>query len=266
MKDLKNKVFILTGAGSGMGRELTFQLLDKGVIVAAVDINEAALLETFKLANVDNKKLSIHVVDVSKPDQLLSLPEAVIKLHGKIDGLINNAGIIQPMVRFAELEEKTAMKVIEINTFGVFNLTRNCLPYILKSDEGFIVNVSSMGGFLPVPGQAIYGASKAAVKLFTEALYAELYDTNVNVSVVFPGAIETNISQNSGLEMPKDSSEMKIKTTKADVAAAIIINGIEKGKLRIFVGKDAKMMDKLYRLTPVKAIKLMQKMLKGILN
>lgn len=128
-----------------------------------------------------------------------------------------------------------------------------------------------MGGFLPVPGQGIYGASKAAVKLFTEALYAEMQGTKVHVSVVFPGAIATNISENSmensanadsqtkGPE--KQSSEASHKTTSADVAAEIIIKGIEAGKVKIFVGKDAVMMDRMYRLMPIKSINMMAKMI-----
>jgi short-subunit dehydrogenase len=119
-----------------------------------------------------------------------------------------------------------------------------------------------MGGFLPVPGQSLYGATKSSVKLFTEALYAELKETPINVSVVFPGAIKTNIAKNSGLDLNFDSdAASKIKMTEPSDAAKIIINGMEKEKLRILVGKDAKMMDKLYRFFPVFAVNMMQKML-----
>ena len=137
------------------------------------------------------------------------------------------------------------------------------------SADSFMVNVSSMGGFLPVPGQGIYGASKAAVKLFTEALYAELMGSNVHVSVVFPGAIATSISVNSlekSDKQPDAENAATHKTTSADVAASIIIDGIEKGKLKIFVGKDAKMMDRLYRLMPIKSINMMANMIKKMVK
>ena len=235
--------------------------------MCAVDINQQNLEETVKLANVDEKRLSTMVVDISSADQVKDLPEKIVAYHGKIDGLFNNAGIIQPMVHFDELKPEFIQKICSINTFGLFNMTRAFLPYLKQSDEGFLINTSSMGGFLPVHGQAIYGASKSAVKLFTEALYAELFETNINVSVVFPGTIATSIAKNSGLEMPTgDQPKSKIKMTSANDAAKIIINGVEKEKLRIFVGKDAKAMDIYYRLFPVKAIKMMQKMLKSVLE
>jgi len=82
-------------------------------------------------------------------------------------------------------------------------MTKAFLPFFLKRSEAHVVNISSMGGFIPFPGQTIYGAAKAAVKIFTEGLYAELKDSNVNVTVVHPGAIATNITTNSGLGGPK---------------------------------------------------------------
>jgi short-subunit dehydrogenase len=90
-------------------------------------------------------------------------------------------------------------RVLNVNLYGVIYMTKAFLPHLLTRPEAHIVNVSSMGGFFPVPGQSLYGASKAAVKLLTEGLYSELIDTNVRVTAVFPGAIATNISQNSGL-------------------------------------------------------------------
>ncbi len=158
---------------------------------------------------------------------------------------------------------------MNINTYGVLNLTKAFLPILLERPSANIVNVSSMGGFLPVPGQGIYGVSKAAVKLFTEALYAETIGTNVNVSVVFPGAVATNITSNRNkITSTKndgnitESSDSQSKTTPPDKAARIIIKGMQKNKFRIFVGRDAKIMDILYRLMPKKAINMMYNMLK----
>lgn len=261
MRSLKGRVFVVTGGASGMGRQLVLALLKKGADVSALDINEKNLEETKKLAHVDKKRLSTFIADVSSVDDVNALPEKVLAYHGKIDGLFNNAGIIQPMINFEDLKPAFIEKICSINTFGLFNMTRAFLPYIKKSDEGYIVNTSSMGGFLPVPGQTIYGASKSAVKLFTEALYAELYDTNINVSVIFPGAIKTNIAKNSGVKMKKSVSTSKIKMTTANDAAKIILKGVEKEKLKILVGKDAVKMDKLYRFFPMRAMKIMQKML-----
>lgn len=270
MYDLKEKVLIVTGAGSGMGRELTLQLVDKGVRVAACDINKETLAETKTLVS-DPDLVKTYVLDVSDAAKVAGFPKKVKADFGNLHGIINNAGIIQPFVNFIELTEKTIERVMNINFYGVLNLTRAVMHELDTTTDTFISNVSSMGGFLPVPGQGIYGASKAAVKLFTEALYAETKDTSIHVSVVFPGAIATNISTNSMEDEKKkaeadkaaeENSAAKHKTTPADEAAAIIIKGIEKGKLKIFVGGDSKMMDKLYRLMPVKSIDMMANLIK----
>ena len=122
-----------------------------------------------------------------------------------------------------------------------------------------------MGGFLAVPGQTIYGAAKAAVKLFTEGLYAELADNNVHVTIVFPGAIATNISENSGLAKSKaSSSDSKLKPLPAGKAAQIILKGIEQNKFRVVVGNDARVLDYLYCLNPRYATQFIQKKMKAL--
>ena len=125
-----------------------------------------------------------------------------------------------------------------------------------------------MGGFLPVPGQTIYGASKAAVKLLTEGLNSELQDTNVKVTVVFPGGVNTNITKNSGLNLPQPSgTEAKsMKILSPEKAAQIIIDGMENNRYRILVGNDASLMDFFYRLNPKKAASLIAKKMKTLLS
>ncbi|HSL34785.1 MAG TPA: SDR family NAD(P)-dependent oxidoreductase [Candidatus Limnocylindrales bacterium] len=126
-----------------------------------------------------------------------------------------------------------------------------------------------MGGFLPVPGQTIYGASKAAVKLFTEGLHSECAGTNVHVTVVFPGAVATNITTNSGVEIPISGSEAQTRArriTSADKAARIILDGMEKNAYRVMVGGDAKLMDRLYRLNPRRAAAFIAGQMKDLLR
>src|ERR1700741_243417 len=144
---------------------------------------------------------------------------------------------------------------MNINFYGTLYMIKTFLPHLLTRPEAHIVNTSSMGGFLPVPGQTIYGASKAAVKLLTEGLHSELSGTNVRVTVVFPGGVRTNIMSNSGLADRMGSSSEKGAQTilSANKAAAMIIDGMEQNRYRIVVGKDAKMMDLLYRLNPAYA-------------
>ena len=269
--EVNNKTVIVTGAGNGMGREITLNLLSKGARVAGADMNEAALKETRDLAGENAKNLSIHVLNIADKAAVEAFPEQVLATHGSIDILINNAGIIQPFVKVNDLTFDQIHKVFNVNFFGLLNMTKAFLPYLLKRPSAHLVNTSSMGGFLPVPGQSIYGASKAAVKLLTEGLYAELKDTNVHVSVVFPGAIGTEITKNSGVDTPNVSSEDDMKkksamTTSAVKAAEIIVNGILQNKTRIFVGKDASFLDKLYRLAPTYATDFITKKMKDLLK
>lgn len=266
---VKNKVIVITGAGNGMGRELALLLLSKGAKVAAVDISESALQETKELAGNNGIHLSTHLLDIINRDAVNAFPGEVTRIHGNVDGIFNNAGIIQPFVKVQNLEFDKIERVMNVNFYGLLNMTKAFLPYLLQRPEAHIINTSSMGGFLPVPGQSIYGASKAAVKLLTEGMIAELKETNVKVSIVFPGATGTNITANSGVATPNSPDTTKksaAKTLPPDKAAQIIVTGVEKDKARIFVGKDSGLMDKLYRLSPGFATNLIAKQMKSLLK
>ena len=154
-----------------------------------------------------------------------------------------------------------------MNLYGLIYMTKAFLPHLLKRPEAHIINTSSMGGYLPVPGQSIYGASKAAVKLLTEGLNSELLNTNVRVTVVFPGAIATNIASNSGLDLPggNDAEASSMQAMPADKAAQIILDGIEKNSYHIMVGSDAKLMNFLVRLNPKNAAKFIYKQMASLL-
>lgn len=259
---VKGKNIIVTGGGNGVGRELVLQLLKKGATVIAIDINLDALNETVKIAGNSNK-LFIYVVDISNKETVQLFAEQVKKEHKKIDGIINNAGIIQPFVHLNELEMDRIEKVMNINFYGTLYMIKAFLPYLLKRPEAHIVNVSSMGGFLPVPGQSAYGASKAAVKLLSEGLYSELMDTNVNVSVIIPGGIATDIKKNSNISHneasdSKKSSKMILTPGKA---AEYIIAAMEKNRFRSYIGKDCKVMNMLYKLNSGLAMKMINKVM-----
>jgi NADP-dependent 3-hydroxy acid dehydrogenase YdfG len=262
---LEGKVVVVTGAGSGMGRELTLQMVQRGARVAAVDLDEESLEQTKSIAtkNVEN-----FVLNVTDQQAIKALPEKVIASFGQLDGLVNNAGIIQPFVKISELTREQAEKVMDVNFWGVFDLTKAFLPELTKRPEAQIMNISSMGAYAPVPGQSVYGASKAAVKLFTEGLRSELMDTNVGVTVVFPGSVATNIAENSGLEVPAGSDEQsqQFKPMPATDAAKQMLDAFESGKPRITVGKDATFMDRYSRLSPIGAANLIYKQMKSLLG
>lgn len=259
------KTFVVTGGGSGIGRALVLALIQRGARVAAIDIQEAALLETSGLVGDNNSALSTHVVDITDRRKVEILPQQIIERHKAVDGLINNAGIIQPFLKFNELEYSAIEKVLNVNLYGQIYMLKSFLPIFLKQPEAHIVNVSSMGGFFPFPGQTLYGASKAAVKLLTEGLYAELLGTNVGVSVVFPGATKTNIAQNSGVVMEIGDAESSFPMTSAETAANEIIAAIEKNKFQVYIGRDAKMMNLFYKLSPRMAVGFIQKQMKSLL-
>jgi NAD(P)-dependent dehydrogenase (short-subunit alcohol dehydrogenase family) len=265
---IADKVFVVTGGGNGMGRELALQLIARGARVAAVDLSDAGLAETAKLAGA-GKSLTTHAVNVSDRKAVLALPAAVIKAHGQVDGVFNVAGIIQPFVKIQDLDFEVIERVMNVNFWGVLNMSKAFLPELLKRPEAGLLNVSSMGGFLPVPGQAAYGASKAAVKLLTEALFAELQGTNVSVTVVFPGGVATNITQNSGVEIPNLEELTKGKTPKTTTPADAgrqIIEGMEKGTFRVLIGSDARFMDRFSRLNPKRATLLIANQMKALLG
>ncbi len=257
----QGKNIVVTGGGNGVGRELVLQLLKKGAVVFAVDINEEALKETITKSG-NSKRLFTYVVDISKKQEVFDFAKKLIEEHGKVDGVINNAGIIQPFIHLNELEMDRIERVMNINFYGTLYMVKAFLPELLKRPEAHIVNVSSMGGFLPVPGQSIYGASKAAVKLLTEGLSSELIDTNVNVSVVIPGGIATDIKKNSDIKfnVSTDSSKSKMMLTPAK-AAALIMQAMEQNKLRSYIGKDCKVMNTFYKVSPRLGMNLMNKVM-----
>jgi short-subunit dehydrogenase len=209
------------------------------------------------------------MVDITDTDAVAKLPEQVISRHGAVDGVINNAGIIQPFARVKDLDYATIESVMSVDFYGTLYVTKAFLPYLLERPESHIVNVSSMGGFLPVPGQSIYGAAKAAVKLMTEGLHSELLDTDVRVTIVFPGAIGTDIAANCGTDLSLESVSggalSLIKPLEPSKAAQIVVDGMERNRSRILVGPDARLMDLLYRVSPRHAAALIFKLMKSLL-
>lgn len=259
------KVVVVTGGGNGIGRQVVMELLSRKARVAAVDIRQESLDETAELAEAGDD-LATFVVDVTDRDAVHTLPEQVTAELGSVDGLMSNAGIIQPFVRLVDLDYDAIARVIDVNLYGTIHAVKAFLPHLLERPVSHIVNVSSMGGFLPVPGQTVYGATKAGVKLLTEGLYAELIATNVGVSVVMPGAVETEISANSGIDVPTDSAEEgSFSMTSAEEAAKTIVDGIESNRLHIYVGRDSRMMNLANRAAPRLSTHLIYNRMKDLL-
>ena len=266
---IQNKVMVVTGGGNGIGRELVLNLLSRGARVAAVDINTSALAETGELSGAKKDALTTHTVNITERKAVEALADHIIAQHGTVDGLINCAGVIQPFVRLKDLEYEAIERVMNVNFFGTLHMIKVFLPHLLTRPEAHITNISSMGGFMPFPGQTIYGASKAAVKTLTECLQSELMNTNVRVTVVFPGAVGTNIMSNSGVAMCEKMASaqqtlQRLMLTPSK-AAQIIVDGIERDRHRILVGIDSVFMDFMYRLNPRRATRFIFHQMKSML-
>lgn len=261
--ELKDKVIVVTGGGAGIGRATVLELLSRGARVAAADLNEKSLQETAQLAAAGDR-LSLHTLNITDREAVLALPEAVLAHHGQVDGLINNAGIIQPFVHIKDLDFATIEQVMDVNFWGTVNTIKAFLPQLLARPEASVVNVASMGAILPVPGQTAYGASKAAVRLLSEGLYAELQETSVSVTQVFPGAISTEITKNSGVERAGGAESSTMKMTSAEEAGKQIADAIATKRFRLNIGNDAKLFEVLSRLIPQRAIRMIAKKMKDI--
>ncbi|CAB4633051.1 unannotated protein [freshwater metagenome] len=265
---VSGKTLVVTGGGNGIGRAVVLNLLKSGAKVAAIDLSAEGLAETASLATSD--RLSTHQVNIADLEQVVEAKAAINGVHGMVDGIINVAGIIQPFVRVNDLTYDQVRKVMDVNFYGLLYVTKTFLPELIARPEAHIANVSSMGGFVPVPGQTIYGASKAAVKLLTEGLHSELQNTNVSVTTIFPGAISTNIALNSGImteeQMKQMGSGPQRKTETAEVAAQMIVDGIENKRFHVVIGQDAKAMYWLSRFMPERAANLIYKNMKDLLG
>ena len=261
---VNNKTIVVTGASGGVGTELVKELLNKGAKVIAVSRN----IEGLKQLRIDlqaEDRLFAYSVDVSKKEDVFKAVAQMMQDHQDVDGLINNAGIIQPFVDVADLTWEKIDQVMNVNFYGQLYFIKALLPELLKRPEAHIVNIASMGGFLPVPGQVMYGASKAAVKLLSEGLYAELKDTSVGVSVVLPGGINTDIAKRSGVEVgagANNSAAAKILLSP-NKAALLVIKAMEKQKLSMKIGKDSNIFFFLYKHFPKFAIHTITKFMKA---
>jgi butyryl-CoA dehydrogenase len=243
MKDFKNKIVVITGAGSGMGRALAINFANQGAKLALNDFNEKGLKETVALLP-SSTEVFTSVFDVSKKEDMFKFADDVFKKYGKVDAMINNAGVAIAKFTVDKVSVEDYEWILGINMWGIMYGSLAFLPYLRKQKESSLVNFSSIFGLHGIPGQAPYATSKFAVRGFTESLELEekIHKTGVAVSCVHPGGVKTNIAKASrGAELDPESIKNfeKLFFTSAEKAAQIIINGMRKKKSRILVGIDA---------------------------
>lgn len=270
MWDLAGGVAVVTGAGSGIGRELAKQLAREKMSLALADVNAKTLQETVSQISPAGTTLSSHVVNVSDPKQVEQFSSDVLARHRRVTLLINNAGVALHGT-FEEISIADLEWLMGINFWGMVYGVRNFLPILKQQPRSHIVNLSSIFGIISPAGQTAYCASKFAVRGFTEALMHELEPTTVGVSCVHPGGINTPISRNARLGASADAAvhtagvvlfEKRLARTSPETAAARIVDGIKRGEPRILIGKDAIQLERLQRLFPVRYWKIMMKNLK----
>ena len=260
MKNLNDKVAVITGAASGIGRALANGLSAKGCHLAISDMNREGLDETAGQISNKNVRVTTHIVDVADKDQVYQHADDVAKVHGRVNIIINNAGVALGD-SLEEVEYKDFEWIVGINFWGVVYGTKAFLPYLKQAQEGHIVNISSINGIVPNPYNGPYCATKFAVRGFTECLSQELHGSSIGITVVHPGGIKTNIARNArvihmpGPEFNPEKAirvyEEKLFKTTAEEAARVIISGIERNKERVMIGSDAKIMDWMVRFFPV---------------
>lgn len=256
MQDLNNKVAVITGAGSGIGRALAQAFAAEGCHLALVDINEKGLQDTATLLNVYSRKVTTHIASVSDRERMRALPAEIEQAHGAIHLLFNNAGVtINKSFEDSSLEDLDF--VLNINLYGVLYGCYFFLPYLKKQAQAHIINTSSLAGFLGLPNQASYCLSKSAVKSLSETLRAELAVHNIGVTSIHPGTIRTNIlrsaADKSGANQQsteKMASLMERFGKPPEKLATRVVKAVKKNQMQVRIGWDSFLGDWLKRLFP----------------
>jgi len=259
MKHLNGKVAAITGAGSGIGRALSLELVARGCAVALADVDGDGLRETAEHVQQLGGKASTHRVDVSQAEAVQGFADAAIEAHGAVQILINNAGITFGGT-FLEHDMTTWQRIIDVNLMGVVAGCYAFLPHMLGLPEAHIVNLSSVCGLIGMPSQSAYCASKFAVRGFTESLWLELADTQVGLTVVHPGGVATQIVDNSEFANPElkahVSSLFQRRMMPPERAAKQIVRAIQRNRKSLAISAEAHAVSLLKRMMPVYASSL----------
>lgn len=272
MSKFENCVAVVTGAGSGIGQQLSYQLGGLGAKLAISDINQDNLNVT--RAELENRGVDVfsQILDVADEAAVFAYAEQCAVHFGEVNLVINNAGVALGAGPLWETPIEDFKWLMNINFGGVLSGTKAFLPILQKAKWGHVVNISSIFGIISVPEQNAYNASKFAVRGMTEALRQELKIANSSVSCtsVHPGGIKTNIARNAkmveraGVDVAAVKAQTvidfdKVTLTTPESAAKQIIRAVEKDKARLLIGIDAKLLDIVQRLMPVsygKVVKL----------
>ncbi len=261
---LKDRTAVITGAAGGIGRAIAVSLARRGCHLALADIDDVGLAETAELARAHKVRVSKHRIDVADRVDVAEFPSAVSAEHPGVDLLINNAGVAAGGT-FEQISDEDFEWLFEINFWGVVRMTRAFMPLLRASDDARIVNLSSAYGLVAPPEQTAYSASKFAVRGFSEALRHEVEGSNIGVTVVHPGGVNTSIAEKARMPAGVTEEEIarrlrryrKLLRQPPEIAGETIVRGIERREARILIGSDAKMISIIARLLPVSYWKML---------
>ncbi|WP_428374473.1 SDR family NAD(P)-dependent oxidoreductase [Lichenicoccus sp.] len=267
---LEGRTALITGGAGGIGRAIAQSLAQRRCNLALADIDAASLAETARALAATGVRVSTHVLDVADAAAIAALPPLVLASHPGLELLFNNAGVALGG-RFEELAERDFDWLLAVNLQGVVRMTRAFLPLLRQSGEARLVNVSSLFGLIAPPGQSAYAASKFAVRGFSEALRHELAGSNVGVTVVHPGGVNTSIARNARIHAAASAVEIersralfqRALTLPPQVAGEIIVRAVQRRRSRIIVGRDARIAAALERLAPVSYWGLLERISKS---
>lgn len=261
MNDLKNKVIWITGASSGIGEALVFECSKQQALIILSARRESELLRVAKQANLNDTNSFILPFDLSDTSKASDYVQQIISKFGKIDILINNGGQSQRS-SVMETSAETERSLFEINYFSAVNLSKAVLPFMLKGGSGKIVVISSIAGKFGFYLRSSYSAAKHALHGYFESLRLETEKKGINVLLVCPGKIKTNISFSASSAEGKAHNQMDPShenAMSAEECAKEIINGIINNKEEIFVGGKELLVVKIKRFFPNLFGKLIRK-------
>ena len=261
MKNIANKVVWITGASSGIGEALAYQLAKKGAILVLTARNAQKLSVVQSNCLKHCQTCHVFPADLSETSHLKVLVQEVIQTTGTIDLLINNAGISQrSLVKDTPIANDR--KIMELNFFSVVALSKLVLPYMLSQKSGHIVVTSSIVGKFGFPLRSAYSASKHALQGYFDSLRAEVTKENIKVTIVSPGRIKTEISKHALTQDGKQHGEMDLGQDNgldANTCAHQIVQAIIKDKKDVLVGRKELLMVYIHKYLPFLYHSLVQK-------
>lgn len=238
MGAFQNKVVWITGASSGIGEALAAAFAKDGAKLVLSARRNEELQRVQQHLGIAGDRVLILPLDLADTSAAAALAQQVIAKFGRIDILVNNGGVSQrSLTKDTPLE--IDRRIMEVNYFGTVALTKSVLPYLLKQQSGHIVTISSISGKFGFYLRSAYSASKHALHGFFESLRMEIHNSNVQVLLVCPGKIRTNISFNAIREdggMHNKMDESQDKGMSPEECARLIIRAIEKNKEEVFIG------------------------------